>query len=151
MTVKTKIELKMELVRLVARKMELTRARVALKRIPFKDRTPEQHAEMMRLWSECSVQKEQIRYTSLAFAFVRGRRYWHAERSVHEQHRPWARGIANYAEADEASVKLWLAEEPTAEERAAWKARLEAAAAMRRVTLAERASRRTLTSMGLAS
>lgn len=148
---KTKIELKMELARLVARKMELTRARVALKRIPFKDRTPEQHAEMMHLWSECSIQKEQIRYTSLAYAFVRGKRYWHVERRVHERHRAWARGIANYAEADEASVKAWLSEEPSAEERAAWELRLEAASASRRVALTERASRRTLSSMGLAT
>lgn len=148
---KTKNELKMELARLVARKVELTRARVALKRIPFKDRTAEQHAEMMHLWSECSIQKEQIRYTALAYAFVRGRRYWHVERDVHEQHRPWAKGIANYAEADEIAVKLWLAEEPTPEERASWAAHLDAERATARADRIERASRRTISSMGLAS
>lgn len=150
-TVKTKSELKTELARLVACKVELTRSRVALKRIPFKDRTSAQHSEMMRLWGECSFQKEEIRYTALAYAFVRGVRYWHVERDVHEQHSASARAIASHAGADEAAVKLWLADVPTPEERESWKAHLDAARMTARADRIERASRRTLSSMGLAS
>lgn len=148
MTVKTKTDLKMELSSLVARKMELTRARVALKRIPYKDRTHEQHAQMMRLWNDCRIVKESIRFVTLAYAFVRGRRYWHVERRVHEA--PWARGIAGVAEADEVAVKLWLAEQPTAEELASWSAHVAAAETTARAARIERAAQRTLGTMGLA-
>lgn len=72
--------IKSRLAEAVAEKKKLTRERVALKRIPFKQRTTEQHSDMMRLIGVASDQKDAIRALQLAYAFARGRAYWTQER-----------------------------------------------------------------------
>lgn len=114
---RTKSEIKTELASFVARKMELTRGRLALKCIPFKERTAEQHREMLHLGSEASVQKEMIRHLQLAYAFVRGLPYWRQERRAKDT--PYAPTIASYAGVEKDAIVAWLAAEPDASELAA--------------------------------
>lgn len=77
---KSKSEIKVELAAAVAAKKDATRARRAIKCIPMKERTAEQHTEMLRLWGEAGACKERVRGLQLAYAFVRGRPYWTQER-----------------------------------------------------------------------
>jgi len=107
--------------------VELTRERVAIKRKPFSERTDAEHRCMMALWSDCRVQKESIRHAALAYAFVRGRRYWIVERECDDQNKPSATAIAFWADADVDSVKAWLGAPVSSEEAAAFAAAVEAA------------------------
>lgn len=74
--------IKSRLAEAVVEKKRLTRERIALKRIPFKQRTSEQHSDMMRLIGLASDQKDVVRALQLAYAFARGRAYWTQERNA---------------------------------------------------------------------
>lgn len=115
---KTKIELKTELKARVTEKIDNTRERLALKRIPFKERTAQQHSHMLGCWGHGSLLKDQIREIGLAYAFVRGRRYWVTERYCEDG--PSAVGIAYWADCTVEEIEAWLAEKPSAEEQASW-------------------------------
>lgn len=64
----------------VAKKKSLTQQRLVLKRIPFKQRSAEEHSLMMGLIGLASDQKDAIRALQLAYAYARGRAYWTQER-----------------------------------------------------------------------
>lgn len=119
---KTKNEIKTELANLVARKKELTRARLAIKRIPFSERPAEKHREMLSLGNEASIQKESIRICQLAYAFVRGRSYWSQERHTIHPAAIYVRSIARETGASEVEVEAWLKAPVSDEERAAFEA-----------------------------
>lgn len=106
-----KIELKTELATTVAKKIDNTRERLALKRIPFKERTDQQHRVMLGCWDEGRVLKEQIRHVGLAYAFRRGRPYWVTER--HCDDGPLATLIANWADCTVEEIEVWLAAKPS--------------------------------------
>lgn len=110
MTVKTKIEIKTELAGLVARKVELTESRLAIKRIPFKERTSEQHREMLCLGSDASDVKDLIRHVQLAYAFVRGMPYWKQER--HAKDKPSVYRLAADAGVEREVIEAWLSATP---------------------------------------
>lgn len=122
---KTKSELKAELKGLVSKKVQNTQERLAIKRIPFPERSSQQHGTMLWHWGEGSVLKERIRCLGLAYAFVRGRRYWEVERFTKES--PYARGIALDAGVEEDVIRSWLDEKPSAKELAAYAQHLQTA------------------------
>lgn len=135
---KTKIEMKSQMAEYVGRKMEITTERVAIKRVPFSERTEEAHRQLMWLWSEARSTKEDIRLTQLAYAFVRGRRYWEVERHCRDGNAPSAFSIAHCCEAEKAEVEAWLKAPVPDEEVAAYQAHLDAAEAKRRAASATR-------------
>jgi hypothetical protein len=116
---------KTELAELVAKKVQNTQERLALKRIPFAQRTSQQHSEMLWRWSEGSILKEQIRHLGLAYAFLRGRRYWVTERFTKDG--PYATQIAFYAGVTVEEIEAWLAALPSQEELDAYAQHLTAA------------------------
>lgn len=120
-----KTMLKVELKELVEKKIKNTQERLALKRIPFSERTTAQHNDMLWHWSEGSVLKENIRYIGLAYALVRGRRYWVTERYTKKS--VSARSLASIAGVSEEAAKAWLDERPTEEEQAAYARHLQEA------------------------
>lgn len=122
---KSKSEVKVELGELVTQKIANTQERLALKRIPFPERTAQQHSTMLGCWGYGSELKEQIRGLGLAYAFVRGRRYWEVERFTKSA--PSASVVAYWADADEADVKAWLEAKPSEEELAAYVEHLQRA------------------------
>jgi len=117
---KEKMVLKFELGELVKSKVANTQERLSLKRIPFAERTAQQHSTMLMCWGHGSDLRSQIRYTGLAYAFVRGRRYWEVERFTKEP--PSASSVAYWAGADvdEGAVKAWLEAKPSDEELASY-------------------------------
>lgn len=122
-----KTEIKTELAGIVARKMEITRERLALKRIPFKERTEAQHNRMFWCWREGACLKEAIRVLQLAYAFVRGVPYWVQERSPRwdeKTRKGWARSVAGPAGATEEAVVAWMEAPVSPEDRAAFEAHL---------------------------
>ncbi len=74
------LDTKARLAEAVAKKKSLTQQRMALKRIPFKTRSGEEHALMMALRGLASDQKEAVRVLQLAYAYARGRAFWTQER-----------------------------------------------------------------------
>ncbi len=138
---KTKSELKTELKELVSKKVQNTQERLALKRIPFPERSSMQHSTMLWHWGEGSMLKERIRSLGLAYAFIRGRRYWETERFTKEA--PYARNIALDAGVEEAAVQAWLKEKPSQEELVAYEQHLQSAKEKVRATRAARPSRRS--------
>jgi hypothetical protein len=88
--------------------MELTRSRLALKRIPFAERSPEQHREMLRLGMDASVQKDAVRVLQLAYALVRGRPYWWQERSAKRPAQDIVVSIAAEADVTAEEAIAWL-------------------------------------------
>lgn len=133
-----KIELKTELATHVATKTANTRERLTLKRIPFKERTDQQHRVMLGCWDEGRHLKEMIRHCGLAYAFRRGRPYWVTERYCEDG--PLATLIANWADCTVEEIEAWLAEKPSAEEQAAWDEHVKLSSEKYR---AARAARRT--------
>lgn len=121
---KSKTEIKTELAGAVARKMEITRERLALKRVPFKVRTPQQHADMLRCWWRGSDAKEAARVLQLAYAFVRGLPYWWQERSTKADAEGIAVAIAAAADVTAEEVLAWLKAPVSTEDRAAFEAHL---------------------------
>jgi hypothetical protein len=119
-TVKNKTEIKTSLASAVARKMELTRSRLALKRIPFAERSPEQHREMLRLGMDASVQKDAVRVLQLAYALVRGRPYWWQERSVRRPAQAIVVAIAAEADVTAEEAIAWLQAPVSDDERRAF-------------------------------
>lgn len=116
--------LKNRLAETVERKRENTRQRLAYKKAtPIED--PVRFSTLTRFWCQGSSLKDEIRVIGLAYAFLRGRRYWVTERVVA---RPAdAHGIA-WALGDssrEEEIEIWLAEEPSGEERSAFEAHLK--------------------------
>lgn len=134
---KTKIEMKAELATVVARKREATRARMEYKRATAGSRGPVD-STLNAYWTDCRCAKEDARFAGLAYAFVRGRRYWTTERTCREGNQPSAYLIAKIADAPEADVKAWLAVKPTAEEVAVWEAHVQASKERAQVRKAER-------------
>lgn len=126
---KTKEQLKMYLAGQVACKKEMTQARLAIKRVPFKDRTPEAHCEMMRLRLDASTAKELVRVAQLAYAFACGRRYWEQERySIHPA-APFIKDIAATAGVEAQEIAEWMEAPVSPEERAAYEEHLARARA----------------------
>lgn len=110
----------------VARKKAHTRERLA-----YKKETPITVDD--RIWKLLAFNrkgaelKEEIRGTGLALSFLRGRRYWTVERSAI---RPVKVNTITYALGESVSrevIEAWLAEVPSAEEKAAYDAYLKAA------------------------
>lgn len=129
---KEKSRLKYELGELVKSKVTNTQERLALKRIPFSERSPEEHSLMLSKWGRNSDLKEDIRLIGLAYAFVRGRRYWETERFTKEA--PSVHGIAYWAEVEDDVVKAWLENKPSEEELAAYAEHLRQAKEKARTT-----------------
>lgn len=73
-------QIKSDLAVAVEEKKQITRKRLALKQIRFKDRTAEQHREMLSLFGDAYDKKQEIRVLQLAYAYARGRAYWTQER-----------------------------------------------------------------------
>jgi hypothetical protein len=114
--------LKDSLAEAVSEKKSLTQQRMVLKRIPFKTRTGEQHAQMLRLRSAASDQKSAVRVLQLAYAYARGRAYWTQERkpshgAVLGQ---LAIGIASILPVTAEEAILWLRVRMTTEEQTAF-------------------------------
>jgi hypothetical protein len=138
---KTKIEMKNQMAECVGRKKQITAERVEIKKVPFSQRAEEAHRQLMWLWSEARSAKEDIRLTQLAYAFVRGRRYWEVERHCRDGNAPSAYSIAYSCGAEKADVEAWLKAPVTDEEVAAYQAHLEAAETKRRATWTTRKAR----------
>lgn len=85
-------QIKSDLAVAVEEKKQITRKRLALKQIRFKDRTAEQHREMLSLFGDAYDKKQQIRVLQLAYAYARGRAYWTQER--HCASRPTPENLA---------------------------------------------------------
>jgi hypothetical protein len=139
---KTKTEMKAELASVVARKVEATKARMEYKRATDGKRGS-YDSRLCELWSDCRSAGEEARFAGLAYAFVRGRRYWVAERTCRSGNGPSAYLIAKIADAPEADVKAWLAVKPSAEETAAWEAHVREAKERALARKAERLAART--------
>lgn len=122
---KTKDIAKFELGELVATKIKNTQDRLGIKRIPFAERTPAQQSAMLGHWSTGSVLKEQIRHLGLAYAFLRGRRYWEVERYTKDG--PFATMIAAEADVTAEEIQDWLEVRPSEEELAAFTEHLQRA------------------------
>lgn len=122
---KSKSEVKVELGELVTQKIANTQERLALKRIPFPERTAPQHTTMLGCWLTGRELKEQIRHAGLAYAFLRGRRYWETERFTKEG--PLATLIAANADVTAEEVLAWLEARPSEEELAAYTEHLQRA------------------------
>jgi hypothetical protein len=116
--VKTKIEIKEEMAAEVAKKVALTKDRLAIKRVPFSERSPESHQRMLWLGNEATCQKETCRFLQLAYAFVRGVPYWVQERYAKDL--PYARTLAQYAGVEESEIQAWLDAPVDDEERASF-------------------------------
>jgi hypothetical protein len=115
---KEKSRLKYELSEFVKTKVINTQERLALKRIPFSERSSEEHQTMLSKWSRNSDLKDDIRLIGLAYAFVRGCRYWETERFAKEV--PSIYGISCWAEVEQDVVKAWLETKPSEEELASY-------------------------------
>jgi hypothetical protein len=122
--------LKKTLAATVERKQQNTRERVAYKKAhPVSD---ERSMMLRSYWSTNSDLKEEIRSLGLAYAFLRGRRYWVTERTT--KHPPVAAIVAgalggpSFTEA----VQAWLDESPTPEEKLAFEQHLAVATAKAR-------------------
>lgn len=116
----TKNELKNELKRLVARKMELTRERVAYKRsLVVGSKTSEQIGNLLGMWSDCSDQKALIRSTQLAYAFLLGRTYKQQEPSVRERNEPPLHTVARLCGRSLEELTAWAEGEVAVEAEAA--------------------------------
>lgn len=104
------VGIKSRLAEAVEEKKSLTRQRLVLKRIPFKDRTAEQHGQMMSLIGLASDQKDAVRALQLAYAFVRGRAYWTQERRCRPGLSPenLAAEIARLLPVPTAEVQAWV-------------------------------------------
>lgn len=122
---KTKIEMKVELAELVTKKVQNTQERLTLKRIPFTERTVQQHRVMLGCWDEGRYLREQIRHAGLAYAFLRGRRYWEVERFT--QDGPLATLIAANADVTAEEIQAWLEVKPSEAELAAYAEHLQRA------------------------
>lgn len=114
--------LKKTLAATVERKQQNTRERVAYKKA---HPVSEERSDYLRgFWRVNSELKEEIRYQGLAYAFLRGRRYWVTERTT--KHLPVAAIVAgalggpSFTEAAQA----WLDEKPTPEEKLAFEQHL---------------------------
>ena len=135
---KTKTEMKSELMGLVAKKIALTKERLAIKRKPFAERSSAEHQHMLGLWREGSTLKETIRNASLAYAFVRGRRRWDAERECGADNKPSYHAVAFWADAPDEEVKAWIETSPENEEWLAFTRKVEEAKAKARTAREER-------------
>lgn len=122
--------LKKTLTATVERKQQNTRERVAYKKAnPSSGKYDDQRENCIRsYWKENADLKEEIRHQGLAYAFLRGRRYWVTERAT--KNPPDAGIVAgalggpSFTEA----VQAWLDESPTPEEKLAFEQHLAAAA-----------------------
>lgn len=134
------LDTKARLAEAVAKKKSLTQQRLALKRIPFKTRTGEEHALMMALRGLASDQKEVVRVLQLTYAYVRGRAYWTQERTPATGLTlgSLALGIAGILPVTPEEALLWLRSPVAEEERAAFAAHELAA---RGAAFAERQAR----------
>lgn len=121
---KSRNEIKAELLAAVALKVSETQQRLALKRIPFAQRTPEQHRAMLDHGRKARILKEQIRVVQLAYVLVRGRPYWTQERYTIHPAKPSAPWIAQVAGASKEEVLAWLEAPVDAAARACFRGRV---------------------------
>jgi len=138
------VQIKSRLAEAVAEKKRLTRERLALKRIPFKQRTAEQHSQMMRLIGDASCQKDEVRVVQLAYAYVRGRAYWTQERNskLCAAHGYASVRIAQLLPVQPADVLAWMMAPVDDLARAAFAAHEQASMEAARVARAERGRQR---------
>jgi len=137
--------LKKKLSTVVESKKTNTRERVAYKKAtPVSE--PTRLRQLASFWGTNSDLKESIRETGLAYAFLRGRRYWVTERKT--ENTPSAHGILDALQAvgvvseSAETVLVWLSEKPSEEERAAFEAHLVEANVKARAERAERSAAR---------
>ncbi len=143
---KTSNEVKQALAIAVAGKIEVTRQRVVIKRIPFAERTPEQQSQLAYGLRMASLNaKEAVRCQQLAYALVRGRTYWEQERATRNPAKALASGVAEAAGCEKADVEAWLAAEPSEAARAAFAEHVEVARAVARQRAQERSQARRAT------
>lgn len=110
------VVLKTTLAETVNNKQETTKERVAYKKsTPISE--PSRRQELNRLWSQSRGYKNQIRTLALAYAFLRGARYWEVERNTKKPNvsaSAIAAAAGNPGLKDE--VALWMAVKPSEEE-----------------------------------
>ena len=138
------VQIKSRLAEAVAEKKRLTRERLALKRIPFKQRTTEQHSQMMRLIGDASDQKDNVRVVQLAYAYARGRAYWTQERNskLCATHGYVSGRIAQLLPVQPADVLAWMMAPVDDLARAAFAAHEQAAMEVACAARAERGRQR---------
>jgi hypothetical protein len=118
-----KSELRKALIERIECKRKNTAERVAYKKAtPVSD--PSRYRTLCGFWNENAALKDQIRYLGLAYAFLRGRRYWVTERFTKDP--PKAHSVAATLgdPSQEEAVKAWLEEKPSVEEVAAFEEHL---------------------------
>jgi len=144
--VKTSNEVKQALAIVVASKIEVTRQRMVIKRIPFAERTSEQQSQLAYWLRRASLNaKEAVRCQQLAYALVRGRAYWEQERTTRDPAKALAGKIAEAAGCEKVEVEAWLAAEPSEAARAAFTDHIEVARAVARQRSQERFQARRAT------
>lgn len=136
----TKTEIKEALKAAVAQKRENTQKRLEFKRTTPTDE-PGRFEKLSIFWNTNSILKEDIRFLQLAYAFVRGRRYWECERETRDL--PWEGRIAEYAGVSREEILAWLTAEITPEEWRSYRARLKQSQDKARALKAERAASRS--------
>lgn len=118
--------LKKTLAETVERKRENTRARVAYKKAtPVEDEM--RLSNLMGYWRENNLLKDQIRSLGLAYAFLRGRRYWTTERVVVNPASALAVAEALGDTSRKEEIEAWLTEKPSEEEKLSFETYLKAA------------------------
>jgi len=123
--------LKRALAETVERKRTNTRERIAYKKATPVDESS-RIGVLRSFWGTNATLKEEIRALGLAYAFLRGRRYWVTERSTSS---PMEASVVATALGDAArteEIAAWLAEKPGDEERLAFEAYVAAANAKAR-------------------
>lgn len=137
--------LKKKLATTVESKRANTRERLAYKKAtPVTD--PTRFGKLLSFWWANSDFKETLRETGLAYAFLRGRRYWVTERKTETA--PNANSIlaalqaVGVVSASEETVAAWLAEKPSEEERVAYETHLASANEKARVEYQARSAAR---------
>jgi hypothetical protein len=90
-------------------------------------------------WNRNRELKAELRDLQLAYAFVRGRRYWVTERHVGDARFPSVCAISMLAGVEEHIIEAWLGQKPSAEELEAWNAHVEQSKERARVLRSNRA------------
>lgn len=126
-----RIELKQAIVDTIALKRKNTQERIAYKKAnPADPACPGDYKRMdciRSYWNENSILKEQLRHYGLAYAYLRGRRYWVTERFTKDAPSAYAIAHALGDHTREDEVRAWLEAQPSEEERLAFEQHVAAA------------------------